>query len=221
MTSSFSLKRCPYCNALNAPGTSAGYEHHAEQGLVNFFGHCTLCKGGVVGTASINYTSISPANLDTYLSRHIRNIDRMDSEAIGDIHWFPLSENSTMPAHLPKFVASVFLKARESMLATSQSEHASTHAFKRTIERSLRCVRPSWNGTILYKIQRLVNEKAIPNEMIQYAHALESLLLEEGSTKYMLITEQELHELQIFTDLLLQYLFTLPSSIPQSIKARW
>lgn len=226
----FSLEKCPYCAKEKVAGTVKCVDVHFIQKFVNIYGHCNSCLHGVIGSFKFNKNTSLEAlcnMLDkihdysdwggTYFRKMAESIVYTGSaENIETIVWLPEPKLPNAPAHLPSDVEKTFLQA-EKLMSIEDMYNQAGFSYRRTLELAIKHIDASISGNLNTKIKELGNRNLLTPSMVEFAHTIR-ILGNEAVHDDVDLPQEEAEDLQAFTNLFLQYVFTLPAMIPQRVK---
>jgi hypothetical protein len=133
-----------------------------------------------------------------------------------DIHcmilaFWPEPPGPQIPDHLPPEVARVYLQAERNFPIAGNEEAAGT-MYRKALDIGLKIMTPSVGGTLKSRIAELVKQHILTASLGERADQIR-LLGNDAAHDVDEPTRDELDALRNFSDLLLQYLFTLPTMV--------
>jgi len=133
-----------------------------------------------------------------------------------DIHciimaFWPEPPGPQIPDHLPPEVARVYLQAERNFPVAGNEEAAGT-MYRKALDIGLKITAPSVGGTLKARIAELVKRHILTASLGEWADQIR-LLGNDAAHDIDEPTRDELDALRNFSDLLLQYLFTLPTMV--------
>lgn len=142
--------------------------------------------------------------------RYIGKIEIIDS--------YPKPPKSRIVDNLPEMIETIFGEALltfDEMGKTGKRADQAIFAFRKTIERALLIKFPEMQGKSLYEmIDRLKSEGKITPELASWAHKIRTI--GNASVHEIVDRETEIAEakdMEVFTRMLLIYIFTLPQML--------
>ena len=126
---------------------------------------------------------------------------------------WPEPEVSKAPDSIPDNVASFFLQGEESQ--RSKHLYAAGAMYRKALDTATLNIDPSLKGKNLYqRIEALADQFAITPAMRDWAHGIRTLG-NDAVHEEEPFTEDQAKDLQIFTQLFLTYVYTLPGMLAQ------
>jgi hypothetical protein len=122
---------------------------------------------------------------------------------------WPEAPTPNIPDGIPGSVARVLVQA-ESNFAQAGNEEAAATMYRKSLELALKDVDATLTGTLAAKIQSLGAQHKLTPSLVDWAHEVR-LLGNFGAHEDEAISRSDLEALRDFVDLILRYLFTLPS----------
>ena len=131
-----------------------------------------------------------------------------------DLDWYPKPPKADIPQHLPADVERKFAAGEQiyfqSKYNESLMEFAGT-AYRSALEVALKHLDDNTDKNLNKRIGQLVKNQVLVKSMGDFAHSIRILGNEATHNE---ISMEELKDLRLFTQLFLQYTFTLPAMIP-------
>ena len=115
-----------------------------------------------------------------------------------------------LPEYLPKRVAQRYSEALSNM-GRAAYESAGM-MFRKTLELSLKTIRPDDDGNLYFRIDKAAEAGAITRDLAEWAHRVR-LDGNDAAHEDTVPTAEDIRELKHFTELVLRYLFTLPGML--------
>lgn len=123
---------------------------------------------------------------------------------------FPEAKSSAAPDHVPDAVARVFKQARDSH---SRKQHdLASMGYRKALDIALKIFDPAVGGQMNARINALADRNALTPAMKDWAHHVR-LLGNEGAHEVDEPAQEDVDDLEAFTESVLEYLFTLPRRV--------
>ncbi len=191
---------CPHCltksvafttlDVVPQPGSSSSYDVFAECGYED-------CARTIIATFSINDLT------ERFLS--IGMLRKPDCIV-------PASPSSDAPPYTPDPAAKYFKQGRDSNM--SGNWDAAGAMFRKALEAALTDKFPDLSGTLHSRIQKATEQHALTPDLAEWSHEIRNegnkAVHDEGPYQ-----EEEARRLEAFTDMVFQYLFSLPGMLKQ------
>lgn len=221
---------CPYCAKKDVAFTVQHITSHVKEKAryqgVSFhtvFATCNNCLNGISALHCVTNSDVYINNAplaNGLLSAVTDNIPHFFDEIFGEqLDWFPKAPKPDLPAHLPDDVLRKF-RAAETLYFQAQSNddllEFSGTAYRSALELGLKHLDSHSDKNLNWRINHLVKTQVLVKSMGDFAHAIRSL---GNDATHNEISVEELEQLRLFTQLFLQYAFTLPAMIPNNIRA--
>ncbi|MFQ1049049.1 DUF4145 domain-containing protein [Avibacterium paragallinarum] len=223
---------CPYCGVENTAFEVVNYSQREYDDLpmdvYAILATCNHCGKGIVANLGIDnrprYTewgrTIPSESKDALykLKNHQGEKYRLE-EILGFMPEFePKPAEPEIPAHLPQLINDK-IRGAEKLYLKAQGDpdmidYAGT-AYRKTLEIALAQLDDSSDKNINWRVNSLVKRGVLVKSMGDFAHSIRVLGNEATHSDFSL---DELEELRLFTQLFLQYIFTLPAKIPDKVK---
>lgn len=220
---------CPYCAKKDVAFTIRHIASNVAdtgkyRGLTvhNVFATCNHCFSGITAMYvlqdSDKYLNGMPS-ANGLISMVNDNVVHFYNDVFNEpLSWFPEPPKPDIPAHLPDDVLRKF-RAAETLYFQSQSnddliDFAGT-AYRCALELALKHLDNHTDKNLNWRINHLVKSQILVKSMGDFAHAIRVL---GNDATHCEITFEELAQLRLFSQLFLQYAFTLPAMIPSELK---
>lgn len=221
---------CPHCGVVNGFFEVANfYRRKYEEVPIDIYailGVCNTCGHGIVANCGINNEhkgkfaltrfSISTELWET-LAHPKQNYDLFDLLGFEPDFQPKLSEPE-ITEHLPNDVLQK-MRAAETLYIQSRGNSDlldfAGSAYRKTLEFALAHLDDDSDKNLNWRINSLVSQGILVKPMGDFAHRIRLLGNEATHNE---ITLAELGQLRLFTQLFLQYTFTLPAMIPDEVK---
>ncbi|MGY6089091.1 DUF4145 domain-containing protein [Avibacterium paragallinarum] len=185
---------------------------------------CNTCSSAIIGDLAVQDDSHSKQKLNRIRSL-LTSKNNYNLQELSDGRWIQFYPNNTktaeIPEYLPSSVEEELLTAEDLFLQVKAKPHfvkASGNAYRSTLERALCELAENDSRAKLNKrIEKLFEEGKLTKDLKNFALHIRTLSAEASHT-YNDFTLDELEELRLFSQLFLQYTFTLPAMIPESSK---
>lgn len=224
------MHNCPYCGVENTAFEVVNFSQreydHVPIDVYAILATCNHCGKGIVANYGVNnrykynewgMPTSSYTKSDTVLSK-LRNHHGKKyqlEEILGFMPEFePKRAEPDIPTHLPQQVndkmrgaEKLYLKAKGDI---DMLDYAGT-AYRKTLEIALALLDNGSDKNLNKRINALVERGFLVKPMGDFAHRIRTLGNEATHSDFSL---DELSELRLFTQLFLQYSFTLPAMIP-------
>ena len=190
--------------AMNAVGVVRGYTGYSTW---NVLLQCNACGRGAVAYVEGNGTTTDP----TSIKGNIR--DHRDYR-VRAVH--PSRTSASCPAHVPAEAAKDFLEGCDNL--ADRRFVSAIMMFRRALEIGLKLFTTEIDAWKLEKrIDKLAEARLITPDLQQWAHKIR---LEGNDAVHELSapTQEQAEELQLFTELVLLYLFTLPAKVKAGLR---
>lgn len=116
----------------------------------------------------------------------------------------------SVPEHLPERVAQRYSEALSDMRRAARESAAVM--FRKTLELSLKTIRPDDDGNLYVRIDKAAEAGAITRDLAEWAHRIR-LDGNDAAHEDAVPTAEEIREMQHFTELVLRYVFSLPGML--------
>ncbi|WP_439242363.1 DUF4145 domain-containing protein [Lonepinella sp. BR2474] len=218
---------CPHCGVVNGGfEVRSFYENkkHDNLSIFSLLAICNTCDGSIISDIAIFDNGIRKEKIDGF--RHQLNHKdyyyNLYEVYTGKIKFFPDKQNNiNIPQYLPDSVEEELMTAEQLFADIKLKPNylkPSGNAYRTVLERALCELSDNDNQARLNKrIEKLFEEGKLTIDLKNFALHIRSLSAEASHT-YNEFTQQELEELRLFTQLFLQYVFTLPAMIPDESK---
>ena len=127
------------------------------------------------------------------------------------LKFWPEPPGPQIPDFLPPEVARIYLQAERNFPIAGNEEAAGT-MYRKALDIGLKIIAPSVNGMLKSRIAELVKQTLLTASLGAWADQIR-LLGNEAAHEIDQPTRDELDALRNFSDLVLQYLFTLPAIV--------
>lgn len=199
---------CPHCGARKATFAVQKGRRHPDEALVNALGTCPGCFNPV---ALIIYLP-SGGDVDQ-LTGDLSTRGRHENGSIESV--FPQRKTSISPEHAPPAAAKSFIEGSDCL---SDGRYTSAVAmFRRALEISLKNFSPEIEAWKLEKrIDKLADKGLITADLKTWAHKIR-LEGNEAVHEEDEPTREAATELQLFTEMVMTYLYTLPAKVQANL----
>jgi hypothetical protein len=123
---------------------------------------------------------------------------------------YPTLEETKVPEHVPKTVASPFVQAVETRVAGHYD--AAGAMYRKSLDVGLKAIDPELKGTLYARIETLASQNKLTPSLKEWAHEIR-LDGNDASHDEKALSKTEADEMHAFTQLVLTYLFTLPEMV--------
>ncbi|WP_439235148.1 DUF4145 domain-containing protein [Lonepinella koalarum] len=211
---------CPHCGKKDVAFEVGGFVQRKVKSVpfdvYSILATCNYCGHGIV--ASLGFNEKNPADLIA-IDAFRKHADWREKDSLFDLldfdpEWLPKPPKPEVPAHLPNNIAEqltgaeqLFLQARGDRLMIAYSGLG----FRKTLEFALKLLDDNTDKNLNWRINALVKNGLLVKSMGDFAHRIRAL---GNDATHDDISLDELQELRLFTQLFLQYTFTLPAMIP-------
>lgn len=201
---------CPYCETSNvsfkvtgpevpfSPGESLTNAHYLIALL-----QCQICGNGLVGKFS--------CRVGSNFAKWLQGIGDQAEVGVKLIAVFPKPVQDGTPLHIPENVKRFYVQGMENV---KRNFDAAGTMFRKALDASLRNLDPSGKGTLKDRIDKLPADVGVTLSMREWAHEIR-LLGNEAAHDDDPFTANEAADLQMFTELFLTYVFTLPLKLKE------
>ena len=206
---------CPYCHTKGVAitiyavhyraqiFTSPSYSQWGTSGKWDTFGICGLCERGVLVVFEESRKGDSDETWADFL--------RADPRLIGV---FPSPPSFSAPAHTPDTVARFVKQAKASLPENCDAAGA---MFRKALETALKDKLPGIDDKIplRVRIKRAAAQQVLTQDLADWA---DQIALDGNSAAHDVepFSREEAERLDAFTDLVLQYLYTLPGMLKEA-----
>lgn len=216
---------CPYCAKQDVAFTVrhiasnvADTGKYRGQTVHNVFATCNHCFNGISAMYVLNdsdrYINGMPSANGLISAVHDNIVHFYDDIFERKLDWFPEALKPDVPDHLPEEVRRKFTTA-EKLYFLSQHDgdlfDSAGTAYRTALELALKYLDDNSDKNLNWRINHLVKNQVLVKPMGDFAHRIR-VLGNQGT--HSDISPAELSELRLFTQLFLQYTFTLPAMIP-------
>jgi hypothetical protein len=204
------VQDCPHCGARNTTFDVHGSRHHDRNTLLfNVFASCPVCDGPVAAIIECSTSTSDPAKTSDNLNKSSRFKIRST---------FPVRSAAKAPEHVPDGVARAVVEGGENL---ADGRYTSAVAmFRRAIDIATRAFSTEVTAWKLEKrIDKFSDEGLLTKDMRIWAHKIR-LEGNEAIHEDAEPTAEQATELQLFTQLLLVYMYTLPAKVQASIAGK-
>ncbi|MDK9429962.1 DUF4145 domain-containing protein [Gallibacterium anatis] len=218
---------CPHCGVKHGGFEIKTYyenNKYTNYSIFSLLATCNTCSSAIIGDLEVQDDSYSKEKLNRIRSLLQRennyNLHELPDGRL--IQFYPNNtKTAEIPEHLPNSVKEELLTAEDLFLQVKAKPHfvkASGNAYRSTLERALCELAENDSRAKLNKrIEKLFEEGKLTKDLKNFALHIRTLSAEASHT-YNDFTLDELEELRLFSQLFLQYTFTLPAMIPESSK---
>jgi hypothetical protein len=126
-------------------------------------------------------------------------------------NFWPAIPGPSIPDHLPEAVGGALLQAERNYPVEGNEEAAGT-MYRKALDVGLKTLAPDVSGTLQRRIDKMVEQHVLTPDLGTWAHQIR-LLGNESAHDEEAPDRDELEALRNFTNLALQYLFTLPKMV--------
>ncbi|OOF50717.1 hypothetical protein BKK52_00790 [Rodentibacter trehalosifermentans] len=216
---------CPYCAKRDVAFTVKHITSHIKEKAryqgVSFhtvFATCNHCLNGI---SALHYVADSDVYVNGaplangLISAVTDTVPHFFDEIFGrELDWFPKAPKPDIPQYLPVNVERKFAAGEKIYFQTKHDESlvefAGT-AYRSALELALKHLDDNTDKNLNWRINHLVKTQVLVKSMGDFAHSIRSLGNDATHNEISLV---ELEQLRLFTQLFLQYTFTLPAMIP-------
>lgn len=202
---------CPHCGARKATFSLQKGRKHADDPLVNALGSCPACFKPI----AVMIYMPSGGDID-HLTGDLSNRKFNENGSIKSV--FPERKESISPDHVPPAAAKSFVEGSDCL---SDARYTSAVAmFRRALEISLKNFSPEIEAWRLEKrIDKLADEGLITADLKTWAHKIR-LEGNEAVHEEDEPTREAATELQLFTEMVMTYLYTLPAKVQANLQTK-
>lgn len=214
---------CPHCGVKNSGFEVKSYyenKKYYNYSIFSLLATCNTCSGSIVGDIDVFDESYSKNKINKARSLLSAHNNYNLAELIGTryIQFYPNEKKAAeIPKHLPDSVEEELLAAEDLFLEVKAKPHfikPAGNAYRTTLERALcELAENSGRAKLNKRIEKLFEDGKLTKDLKNFALHIRALSAEASHT-YNDFTLKELEELKLFTQLFLQYTFTLPAMIP-------
>lgn len=218
---------CPHCGVkYGGFEIKTYYENNkfTNYSIFSLLATCNTCDGAIIGELAVQDDSYTKEKLSKIRSLLLRenNYNLQDLSDGKRIQFYPNNmKTAEIPEHLPDSVKEELLTAEDLFLQVKAKPHfikPAGNAYRSTLERALCELAENDSRAKLNKrIEKLFEDGKLTKDLRNFALHIRTLSAEASHT-YNDFTLDELEELRLFSQLFLQYTFTLPAMIPESSK---
>jgi hypothetical protein len=134
------------------------------------------------------------------------------------VSFWPAVPGPLIPEYLPVEVERIYLQAERNFPIPGNEEAAGT-MYRKALDVGLKIIDPSVAGTLKARIETLVKQHRLTPSLGEWAQQIR-LLGNETAHEIDQPTREEVEALRNFSDLVLRYLFTLPTMVEARRKAK-
>lgn len=220
---------CPHCGIEKSGFEVKTYyenKKYSDSSIFSILATCNTCSGSIIGDIELyddtTFTKLTP-NITAFRNKldsgHYYNLqEAYQSEVL----FYPNHQREAdIPKYLPESVKNELRTAEDLYIQVQAKPHfikASGNAYRTTLERALCELTENNNRAKLNKrIEKLFDDGKLTKNLKNFALHIRSLSSEASHT-YNEFTLEQLEELRLFTQLFLQYTFTLSTMIPDESK---
>jgi hypothetical protein len=195
---------CPHCGVKHV-AFSISFSSLRPEGSYQFnaFGWCPGCAGPIAAIIDSSRTGQDPQAVQGNLTEA--------NSPVRVVSFFPCREISRSPDHVPVAAARAFVEGAESLKDGRYT--AAVAMFRRTIDVATKQLSEEVRAWGLEKrIDKFAKEGLLTKGLQEWAHKIR---LEGNEAMHELEepTKEQAVELQLFTELMLTYLYTLPAKV--------
>lgn len=223
---------CPYCMSKNVAFEVGDFgcreRQSAEEDVFAILATCNNCGCGIVSNVVVSNTrrdlgyrqSVSEETLELLRSHQNKKYSLREVFPNQKMVFYPVPPKPDIPEHLPEDVLPK-MRAAETLYIQAKGnndllESAGT-TYRKTLEFALAHLdKNSGNKSLYQRIKSLGENRVLVKPMVDFAHSIRALGNEATHSDFCL---EELTDLRLFTQLFLQYTFTLPAKMPDKVKA--
>lgn len=218
---------CPHCGVKHGGFEIKTYyenDKFTNYSIFSLLATCNTCSSAIVGDLKVLDDSYAKGKLkrtrNLLLAENNYNLQELLDGS--RIQFYPNNtKTAEIPKYLPDSVEEELLTAEDLFLQVKAKPHfvkASGNAYRSTLERALCELAENDSRAKLNKrIEKLFEDGKLTKDLKNFALHIRTLSAEASHT-YNDFTLDELEELRLFSQLFLQYTFTLPAMIPESSK---
>lgn len=213
---------CPHCGVEKSGfEVKAYYENkkYSNLSIFSILATCNTCSGSIIGdiklSDDVRFTDLTP-KIDAFRHKlESSNYYSLQEAYQGYVSFYPDHRPKTeIPEHLPSDVLQKMRSAEKLYIQAKSDadmfEYTGT-AYRATLEKALASLDDGSDKNLNWRINSLVSRGILVKSMGDFAHRIRSL---GNDATHNEITLEELEQLRLFTQLFLQYTFTLPAMIP-------
>lgn len=200
---------CPHCNAIHiALSVVSTIVESDFRGIVYL--QCPHCRKPACA-------AIVSENPNLTLAQATKHNGSLNSHGYKISHMWPETRKPQVPDSLPEGVSRAMLQA-ESNFQLPGHEEAASVMYRKALELGLKSLGLDLKGTLANRIERLSGNGQLTPQLAEWAKEIKNLG-NDGAHEVDAIDREELAQLRGLTDMVLQYLFTLPAIVNARRKA--
>lgn len=220
---------CPYCGTKKSGFEVKRYYENkkfVDYSVFSLLATCNTCGNPIVGAFEVYDKSFNKGEI-AQVSSLLQSSNQYNlTELIGVkkyVEFYPNERKTAeIPKHLPESIEAELLTAEDLFLdveAKPRFIKPAGNAYRSTLERALcELAENSGRAKLNKRIEKLFEDGKLTKDLKNFALHIRSLSAEASHT-YNDFTLKELEELRLFTQLFLQYTFTLPAMISDELKS--
>ena len=219
---------CPYCGTKKSGLEVKRYYENkkfVDYSVFSLLATCNTCGNPIVGAFDVYDNSFNKGEI-ARVSSLLQSSNQYNlTELIGVkyVEFYPNERKTAeIPKHLPESIEAELLTAEDLFLEVAAKPHfikPAGNAYRSTLERALcELAENSGRAKLNKRIGKLFEDGKLTKDLKNFALHIRSLSAEASHT-YNDFTLKELEELRLFTQLFLQYTFTLPAMISDELKS--
>ncbi len=217
---------CPHCfekniaftvrrianDLLNKKNTNQ-FKHYT------IFATCNGCLGGILAPYVFNERSLSDISYPDKLSAYTEhNLCGLKQDIVVGLEWYPKKPEPDIPNYLSDDLTQKIRAAEKQYLLAKGDEDMlefAGMAYRSTLEVAIAKLDDDTDKNLNWRINSLVKKGILVKPMGNFADRIRLL---GNQATHDNIDLKSLEELRLFTQLFLQYAFTLPAMIPEKDK---
>ncbi|WP_281773179.1 DUF4145 domain-containing protein [Haemophilus parahaemolyticus] len=215
---------CPHCGTKKSGFEVKRYYENkkfVDHSVFSLLATCNTCGDPIVGVFhSFNKGEIARVSS---LLQNSNQYNLIELIGVKYVEFYPNERKTAeIPKHLPESIEAELLTAEDLFLEVAAKPHfikPAGNAYRSTLERALcELAENSGRAKLNKRIEKLFEDGKLTKDLKNFALHIRSLSAEASHT-YNDFTLKELEELRLFTQLFLQYTFTLPAMISDELKS--
>ena len=205
---------CPWCGTKGVGFVlhlELLWEAYGDTHRYDVLGQCACCDRGAVLTFRANRRDGSP--MKQFRATRGTHIGGASCERIS-----PTPASTDAPRHIPtESIANFFRQGKEN--ENSSFWDAAGAMFRKALDVGLKVKFPDIKSslTLYERIEQAAKDNNLTPELAQWAHRIRALGNDAAHEE--VFTEAQAREISAFTEIMLQYMFTLPGDLEAARKA--
>ena len=200
------IPRCYYCGGTAGISPSIAETASIEmRNVFTVFYQCPSCEGGFSCKVQL-VRGVVDESPHTFKG----NLNRTKGYIVGPL--FPKAADTKVPSSLPPNIENFYRQAADSF--QRRNYDAAAVMCGRVLDNATKELDASFDGTLYKRIDNLAKNCTITKDMAEWAHEIR-LIRNAGAHDPEPISAEDAKDIFPFTELFLQYVYTLPGKLKE------